>query len=286
MGYNASDIMAAKADNQQLKEKDKVPALIFLKDEISREALQIVKTELKDKKSKKLFLVIRSYGGDAYTAVRIIRHIQTKFDEIIGVVPDYAYSAAVLLLMGTNKIYVSSEGSIAPIDKPMEHSPTGDSISALDVTQSLTNISALVSQMAREFYSTMRGTSQNYGESINKQEALAVAWDSSVKIVQPLIQQIDPVLLQKCYRDLRIGLYYGMDLLNDRMFPNDLLKSYEISSKLVNTYPSHGYAIFRDEMSTLGLNVGNIEDIKNNEKILKHYSATKNDIKYIDNIND
>lgn len=268
------------------KNKVSVPALFLILDaSISKSDLELVKKVTNNKQDKNLFLVVKSFGGDAYSAVRIIKHLHTKFNTIVGVVPDYAYSAASLLLLGTNKILISPEGYIAPIDKPMEHSSTADSISALDMTQSVTNLSSLVKQTAISFYKSMRGPDPDFTEPINKTDALDISWKSSVEIIKPLIEKVDPIILQKCYRDLKIGLYYGADLLNDRMFPDERVKSFTISTRLVHAFPSHGYAIFRDELrNELGLKIDNFEENKHHEKLSQKYNELKSGIVYLDDI--
>lgn len=217
-----------------------------------------------------MYLIVKSHGGDAYSAVRIIKCIRTRYKTIVGVIPDYAYSAATLMLLGTNKLLVSPEGYIGPIDKPMEHGVTGESISALDVTQSISNLASLVSQHARLFYEDLRGSGSTMQETISKKDALEISWKSAVELAQPLVEKIDPVLLQKAYRDLRIGTYYGRDLLNDCMI-QDKKQCLEIARQLVSIYPSHGYAIFRAEMRKLGLVVEDFENCQDQNKIMQLY---------------
>lgn len=272
-------------DKKQNEKTVQISALFFApKSQISRNILEEVKYKLKNASNKQIYLVIKSNGGDAYSAVRIMRHLRTKFNQIIGVVPDYAYSAASLMLLGTNKILVSPEGYIAPIDKPMEHAPTGTNISALDVTQSYTNLSTLVKQNAISFYDSMRGTEESsFSEQISKKDALKYAWKNSVELIKPLVKQIDPVLLQKCYRDLRIGFYYGLDLLTDYMLPDQPDLRFKIVNQLVNVFPSHGYAIFREEMKNIGLVVENFENNKDYTKLMEYYNNISG-IKFIDDI--
>ncbi len=269
-------------------ESSKTPVLMFCPEsQISPKTVELVKEKVQKTESKTLHLVIRSIGGDAYSAVRIIKHLRTKYDEIIGVVPDFAYSAATLMLLGTNKILVSPEGYIGPLDKPLEHS-SGENISALDVTQSIPNLSSLILQQATAFYNGIRGKDSDFNENIAKQDAFKISWNTALELIKPLVEKMDPILLQKAYRDLKIGMYYGMDLLTDAMFkgkPND---AFVIVNKLVTSYPSHGYAIFKDEMKYLGLVVEDLDKDPNKDKILQLYktSKTKQEIIFIKDLND
>lgn len=272
-----------KAVNKTKKQRMPTPALYFLK-RIDRNALEQIKQRLKDSANKQLYLIIKSTGGNPYTAVRIVKHIRTKYQRIISIVPEHSYSASVLMLLGTNEILVSPEGYIAPIDLPMEHPATAETISALDVTQSLFNLAGLAKQNALSFYKSMRGSESVFPEMPDKKHAFEISWQSSVTLISPMVKKIDPVLLQKCYRDLKIGLYYGYDLLRDYMFPRNPRLCWEIASKLVNIFPSHGYAIFREEMEKLGLKVDKLEENKDAEKLLALYDRIKSGIKYIDDV--
>lgn len=263
--------------------QQKISALFFLPSEsINQNTLHEVQNKLKLSTNPQLYLVMKSTGGDAYSAVRIMKHIRTKYSSVIGVIPDYVYSAATLMTLGTNKMLVSPEGYIGPIDKPMEHTESGEPISALDMTQSMSNLASLVLQQAKTFYEELR--TQWFSETISKKDALQISWDHATKLVEPLINKIDPVLLQKAYRDLKIGMYYGIDLLNDGMLPSDRYKCFEIVRQLVNVYPSHGYAIFRDEMKKLGLIVEELEKSTHYQKIQTIYNQLKSGIVYMEDI--
>ncbi len=262
-----------------------VPALFLLsKRAIDRSTLEKVKKILKKSSNNQLYLIVKSFGGDTYSAVRIIKHIYTKYQRVVGVVPEYAYSASALMLLGTKQILVSPEGYIGPTDAPTEHPTAGEMLSALDITQSVPTIASLVKQNAVKFYKSMRGNDISFPEKIDKKSAFEISWQSSVKLVMPIMRKIDPALLQKCYRDLRIGLYYGYDLLSEYMYPSEPIKAWKISERLVNIFPSHGYAIFREEMKESGLNVKKLEDCKDAQKLLTLYKESNEKISFSPNI--
>ena len=97
------------------KQSKPTPALYFHPGESTEPAtFQRLKALNLGSMNDQLYLVVKSFGGDAYSAVRIVKHLRTKFKTIIGVVPDYAYSAATLMLLGTNKILISPEGNLGP----------------------------------------------------------------------------------------------------------------------------------------------------------------------------
>lgn len=61
-------------------------------------------------------------------------------------------------------------------------------------------------------------------------------------------------------------------------------KCLDVASKLVNIYPSHGYAIFREEMKRLGLIVNNLEDCPDETQLMDRYSKLKDGIFFIEDI--
>lgn len=259
----------------------KVSALYFVlqdNSEIGPDKLERVKAVLGEMTGEHLYIVIRSIGGDAYSAVRIMKHVRTKFRVIDMVIQDYCYSAATLMSLGANSIFVAPEGYIGPIDKPLEHD-TGEQISALDVTQSVSNLYSLVSTNAQQMYKDIRTRSS---DRISKRDALQVAWDSAVKLMCPLIEKMDPILLQKAFRDLRIGMLSGLDLLATH--EPDFYKRLRIVQTLVNQYPSHGYAIFREEMQSIELPTKKLEDCPDTEKLLSYYNQPSAEIFFIANI--
>lgn len=264
------------------KKRLPIPALFFIQNSIDYAALEKVKKVVKTSPNGQIYLVVKSFGGDAYTAVRIIKNLRTKYKNIIGVVPEYAYSATTLMLLGTSQILVSPEGYIGPIDKPTEHDASGEGISTLDVTQSMPTLASLVLQQAESFYNTMR--SPDKFENTSKKDALNIAWRSAVSLTCPLVEKIDPVLLQKSYRDLRIGLFYGIDLLYDDMLKGQIGKASRAAEKLVGFFPSHGYAIFREEMKMIGLSVDKFEKCKDFDKLNELYGASKSGIIFVEDI--
>ncbi len=59
-----------------------------------------------DKSGDVIYMVIESNGGDPTIGYRIMRLLQAKYTKIIAIVPNEAYSAATLMALGADVIYM------------------------------------------------------------------------------------------------------------------------------------------------------------------------------------
>lgn len=204
-----------------------------------------------------IYLVIHTYGGDAYSAVRIMRILQKRFKKIAVVVPDMAISAGTLMALGSDEIWMDQESRLGLLDLPIEHPSDGSRISSLDVTNTLTNLASFYTSTALNLYTRIRDEI-----GLKKSEAAKLAFSSTAEIVEPVARQIDPYHLQKSFREIKIALYYAIDLLTARMMKTNFPQAMKTSRSLVNDYPAHEYAIFRDEAKDLlNLNINHIENL-------------------------
>lgn len=263
-----------------LPSKEKIGILYFvIPDDISidEEHVSLVRDVISFATSNKLYLVIDSSGGIPYAAVRIMRVLRKKFKEIYGMVPHQAMSAATLMLLGTNVIYMSEESQLGPLDLPMEHPIDGSSISALDVVQALSQLESTANEFVAKTYSDLR--SGILGEKIGKEKAIEISFQHAEKMVIPLLNKIDPYHRQRALRKLKIGRWYATDLLLEGMMTGDFDRAATAAQKFVMSFPDHSYGIFRgDAVSICKLNIMDSENLSIwNEIIQKadQYISTK-----------
>jgi len=214
--------------------------------EIDSTSVTNVKKAIQNSTLKKLHLIVDSPGGDAYSAVKIIRILRTKFDTIVGFVPFTAMSAATLMLLGTDEIYMSEESQLGPLDLPMEHPLDGTPISALDVVNTLNQLSTTMMNNAVSMYQKMREDLPN-GEKIGKTKAMELALSNSVELTKQTAGKIDPYHRQKAFRKLKIAQWYAYDLLRTGMMKGKPSQSWDTASNFVSGFPDHSYAIFKEE---------------------------------------
>lgn len=214
--------------------------------EIDSTSVNKVKEAIKAATLKELYLVVDCPGGDAYSAVKIIRILRNKFTKIIGLVPYRAMSAATLMLLGANEIYMSEEAQLGPLDLQIEHPIDGSTISSLDVVETLNTLSAAMMNNASGMFEKMREGLDN-AEKIGKTTAMELALKYSAEIVKPIADKIDPYQRQKALRTLKIAHWYAYDLLRTRMMSGRPKHSWNAARHFVYGFPDHSYAIFKEE---------------------------------------
>lgn len=215
--------------------------------EINNQSVEKIKEAIKPATLKRLNLIVDSPGGDAYSAVKIIRKLRNKFSTITGFVPFRAMSAATLMLLGTNEIYMSEESQLGPLDLPTEHPVDGSIISSVDVIETLNQLSSAMMTNASSMYEKMRGGLDN-AEKIGKAKAMELALAYSAELVKPISGKIDPYHRQKALRKLKIAHWYAYDLLKTGMMKGKSARAWRTARHFVYGFPDHSYAIFKEEV--------------------------------------
>ena len=70
----------------------------------------------REEKIEKLDVLIHTYGGDPVAAYRLVQMIADFSDDIVFLVPEYAYSAGTLVCFVGNQIRLGDYAGISPID--------------------------------------------------------------------------------------------------------------------------------------------------------------------------
>lgn len=174
-------------------------------------------------------LMINSPGGDANMAEKILKMCRYRFGEEFNViVPNYAKSAATLVALGADKIFMGYLSELGPVDPQVQTTtPTGQT--------------SLVP--ARAY---IKGV-----ENIRNR----VAAGEPVSVYVPILAQIRPEMIAFCQE----AIEFSKDFLR-RWLPNGVLRGTTIDPELVVTelvegqrYKSHGQVIdFKEARTLLG----------------------------------
>ncbi len=223
-------------------------------------------------------IVLNSYGGNMYTAVKIINMVRLKCRKLRIVIPQFAKSAATLMCLGADEIIMGEQSELGPLDKPIEHPHLeGVSISALDVIYGLdylqTRAKELLFQVANELIVNYR---------LSKRDALDISSKIALGLINPIMSKEDPRIISQSSRLLKIAELYGRDLLEQGMSKgwkfNDKKKKELINLILelfVWKYPDHSYAITRKEAKGLLLRVIDSEKYDKWDLVWKFYISRK-----------
>jgi hypothetical protein len=203
-------------------------------------------------------LIINSYGGNIYAAVKILNMIKLKCNYLRVVVPQWAKSAATLMCLGADEIVMGEQSELGPLDKPIEHPHLeGVTISALDVINALNHLQIKAKDLMFDIASDL--TNKFF---LNKKDAFEIACKISLGLVNPIMSKEDPRIISQSYRLLRIAEKYGKELIR-----NGSAKNWQMDEKrkeefidiildiFVWSYPDHGFAITRQEAKSLRLKI-------------------------------
>lgn len=197
-------------------------------------------------------LLIHSGGGHPDIAYRVMKFLRGRFQEVNVIVPLYAKSAATLLCLGADRIYLGELADLGPIDiqiaDPVEHGRK--SFSPLDEFKSLEFLREQAIEWMDYYAAVM---SRKYGLSIK--EALKDSVPLVAAVMRPVFEQIDPVEMGGYRRDIAIGEEYAKRMLQLTGNP----KARQIIRDVVWNYPSHDFVIDLQEAKSLGLPVERLD---------------------------
>jgi hypothetical protein len=193
----------------------------------------IKQLELLNDKPREIDLFINSYGGDGLTSWRIItllREYIGKDGKITCLVPFHAFSAATLMAVGCNEIFMHPWASLGPVDPQI-------TVNSKDGTQ----------QFAYEDVSAYT--------NFLKEEAGITEQKEKVELLSQLVNQIAPSVIGGAKRASMQSTTMAEKLLKLHMTGNEAQNAEVIAQKLSKNYFSHGHAVTKSEAKELGLKI-------------------------------
>lgn len=186
--------------------------------------------------SAKISLVLYTNGGDTAAAWRLINLLRTFCDELEVIVPSKALSAGTLICLGADRIILTKQGTLGPID-PSLNSPLGPIIPGSPGPHR-----APVSVEAVQGFLDVATTEL----AIKDDGALAQIWNN-------LAGQIHPLVLGQIFRSRQQIRSLARRLLAFQHVETEAAD--RIVSFLCSESGSHDHTINRREAAELGLNV-------------------------------
>jgi hypothetical protein len=215
-------------------------------------------------------LWLNSPGGSARSAYKIALLLRSIACRVRVVIPDYAKSAATLLSLVADEIYMGPAAELGPLDVQLDYEKNpGMRVSALDRIGNLNQIT----EAAREIVLGLGGEVR-YKTRLGRAETVSVMADLASSLLKPLVSQVDPTILQQANRMLKEAADYGKRLMLTREdCPRELAMS--LPERLTKDYPTHGYAISPDEAAELGLPVKPIAEYEFFEQVIACYDENR-----------
>jgi hypothetical protein len=185
-------------------------------------------------------LLIDSPGGFAEAAFQVATLFRRHSRKFTAIVPRYAKSAATLLALGAETLYMGDDAELGPLDAQLYDEETERQGSALDEVQSLERLNsaalALVDQAMFLLVPRMRKKTD---------VLLPMVTSFAASMMQPLISKIDAVHYTQRERVLKVAEDYAVRLLQPRYSQE---QAERIARQLVNNYAEHAFVIDRDEL--------------------------------------
>jgi hypothetical protein len=218
------------------------------------------------KEETEIDLWLDSPGGDANAAFKLWHYLRSRCSVLRAVVPGYAKSAATLLSIGCDQIYMADDAELGPLDVQIEHPDReGVTVSGLDVAKALqflneNSVATIISAGQKIYQST----------ELPRREVLREVATFSAAFMQPLVAKLDPHLIHKASNELAIAQRYAEHMLTNRRpdegdEDGDHADSAEcdpwfVAHYLVHHYPAHDFFVSCSEARELGLPIKRLDE--------------------------
>ncbi|HTA06544.1 MAG TPA: hypothetical protein VK774_09295 [Solirubrobacteraceae bacterium] len=193
---------------------------------------------------------IESGGGDGNTAYKLALMLRSAATRIRIVVPDYAKSAATLLALVGDEIYMAPGAELGPLDAQMPEEGKG-TISALNIARAADAVASDAVAIA-----TRGGAELLYTTGLSRAETLNAMLRFAASFSEPLVRQLDPKMVHYAKEWLRVTTRYAERLLTKTIGAE---RAASVATKLVEEFPTHGFVISYDDAENLKLPVRPLE---------------------------
>ncbi len=192
------------------------------------------------KETKDLDFLIVSHGGDALVSWRIVSLLREQFTKVAALVPYCAYSAATLLVLGADEIFMHPFSNLGPVDPQLTRKRR---LPGKDGKEGDVETIRFCADDIRHYLEFVR---QDVG--LTDQEQLQKAFEQ-------LSNEIGTIPIGVAKRASNFTLMMGERILALHM--KDESKTKIIVESLNKSFYHHGYPLHRTEVSMIGLPVKN-----------------------------
>jgi len=224
---------------------------LFLRESLAYKHAFALRSQFGSDKFAELDLVINSGGGNIHAAYQIISLLRRHADRIHACVPFFAKSAATLLCVGSDTIYLDELAQLGPLDPQIYEEKGGGKSEFTSALNPFKTLEQLQKFSLESLDIAMRMILRRSG--MNVDECLRHATGFVQCTTEPLFSQLKPEKLGEYSRELAVGVEYGKRLMDKPGRSGD--NSSETIDKLVHGYPSHDYIIDYDELDAMDFDV-------------------------------
>lgn len=206
-------------------------------------------------------MIILSNGGYPHPAYQMMNVVRSKCKKLKAIIPIYAKSAATLMSLAADEIIMGPQSELGPIDMQMEH-PLIENLH-ISALEGYFPFIQLFGKFASDFFPAAIRLADQISQNIavKREDAVDIALSSAVNYLSPIISQINPTIVNMCYRALAMGETYAFNLLSRYMYKDkpDREKVYiagQTAHSLVWNFQNHGQVISREDAKILNLYIG------------------------------
>lgn len=186
--------------------------------------------------TKKISLILDTMGGQTAAAWRLINLIRSFGDELEAVIPTKAMSAGTLMSLGADRIVMTKQAALGPIDPSLDNHPLSPEITTVTGNKVRVPVSA----------EAIRGYLDEVRKDIKDPAALVGVWTH-------LADQVHPIVLGEIFRLGGQIRTMATDLIKHQV--KDAAKQADIIQLLCSDSGSHDFTINRRKAAEIGLNV-------------------------------
>lgn len=181
---------------------------------------------------EKIFLFIKSSGGNGQASLRLVNLLRQYCDEVVALVPLECASAATMIALGANEIHMGPMAYLTPVDTSLTHS-----LSPIDRDNDRVSVSLDELTRVVRLWQAQNG-------------------DAKENPYQELFQHVHPLVIGAVDRAESLSIMLCKELLAYHI-EDDQVQD-KIAGALNAKYPSHGYPILFEEARRIGLKVSHL----------------------------
>jgi hypothetical protein len=216
-------------------------------------------------KCKNVLLILVTWGGSPHFAYRLARLLQEHYEKFSMLVSGICKSAGSLVAMGASEIIFSDYGELGPLDIQMAKS---DEPFTYESGLVLLSVLKMLETQSADLYSRIGiKVLRNTEGVITTKTAAEIAAQFVTQLYAPLLARVDLIHLGETARALQIAKEYGSRLRED----GDNLAQ-EALDHLISDYPSHAFAIDKQEARKLFKNIREPNPL---ELMIMHYLGSQ-----------
>lgn len=199
-------------------------------------------------KGRKIEILLHSPGGHPQFAYAIMKFFRRRFREVNVIVPIRGKSAATLMCLGANRVFMGELAELGPIDIQIDD-PVEQGAKSFSPLDEFKSIEFMREQAIEWMYYYAVVMHSEYGISLK--EGLKDSVPLVTSLMRPLFEQIEPLEMGGNRRALAIAEDYASRML--KLVGRRNVK--EVVHRLVWEYPSHDFWMDIEEANDAGIAV-------------------------------